>query len=40
MEDNIEAWVNLQDDPDVGKIQETICSQSRNQDATTYAEDG
>ena len=24
MEDNIEAWANLQDHPDVGKIQETI----------------
>ena len=24
MEDSIEAWVNLQDHPDVGKIQETI----------------
>ena len=24
MEDSIEAWANLQDHPDVGKIQETI----------------
>jgi len=24
LEDSIEAWVNLQDHPDIGKVQETI----------------